>query len=153
MTEAPGEQYIRQGAAWEARQARADEINQLRARVAEFEGVLFGGPAGGSMADTTNEVGPAAEGLTLETLMEAKAWLDAGSPLRLAEWATPDLMRLKTAWMQSAGRYRMSDSDLKAVHTMKFYGAPVIVDEKLPADVFIEMRDQHGNCLGRVMAS
>jgi hypothetical protein len=46
----------------------------------------------------------------------------------------------------------MSDEELKKTHSMAFYGMPIVYDPALPPDVLVEVRDQHGNNLGRVMA-
>ena len=114
---------------------------------------LFGGALSGSMTETSNEVGPAAEGLTVASIMRAKAWLDADSGPRLVEWATSDTERVKRAIMADQTMTMKSRADLRKSLSMAFYGVPIVLDEEVPADVLVEMRDQHGNCLGRVTAS
>lgn len=115
--------------------------------------VLFGGPPGGSMTETTNEVGLTADGLTVEKLMRAKAMLSANEPQHLVEWATPDMARFKWALVKDGRTRPRTQADLSEIVSEAFMGIPIVLDEDLPADVFCEARDQHGNSLGRIMAS
>lgn len=121
--------------------------------------VMFGGRPGGDMAETTNEVGPVSEGLTVEDLLRAKEMLSANDGYgasRPVEWATPDKQRFLDLIMKDTSvEYlkSVSKEDLRPYFSMAFAGCPLVLDEALPADVLVEIRDQHGNSLGRIMAS
>ena len=110
---------------------------------------LFGGPPGGSMAETTNEVGSAVEGLTVDVLRRMTKVLGLNLP-RPTELATSDIERLKRVITEGQTLVPMTGDELKTLHSMKFYGLPVIYDEDLPRDILVEVRDQHGNSLGQI---
>lgn len=111
---------------------------------------LFGGPAGGSMAETSNEVGTT---LTAEDLLRAKQMLmDNRSQAQATEWASPDTHRLMKLIDSQVSLKPMSEEDLKKSLMDQFYGLPIVLDKTMSPDILVEMRDQRGNSLGRVMA-
>ena len=130
-----------------------DDVDWLEGlRMPKADEVLFGGPAGGSMASTTNEIGST---LTIEDLRRAKRMLldnDEHEAPRVSEWATSDMGRVKRAIMADQTMTPMAKEELKLSPSMAFAGIPIVLDEALPSDILVEMRDQHGNSLGRVMA-
>ena len=100
---------------------------------------------------STLDLSPISKGLTVDALIEMKHKMMDSRP-RAIEWATSDMERVICAIMADQTMVPISDEEMKTIGSPSFYGIPIILDESLPPDVLVEMRDQHGNSLGRVKA-